>query len=152
MKLKAKVSRENKVLVSVYTERQEPRVAVNRVQRDDVNKTVRNQWKKEIANKGYNRRTELLKYSQRLRKSAQSPASPYLPTPEPISLVNLRAKPKGARFTSCFGNLIQRSRKALTSFQPKNKRQNQNQSSGSTKNANDNKRIRRIRLLKFTCT
>lgn len=72
----------------MYSERQEPRLAVNRYQRDDVNKAVRNQWKQDIANKGYSRRTELLKYSQRLRKSARSPASPYIRTPEPISAKN----------------------------------------------------------------
>ncbi|XP_011650374.1 uncharacterized protein LOC105434777 isoform X1 [Cucumis sativus] len=182
----ATVSKENKVLVTVYSEKQEPRLPVNRYQRDNVNKVVRNQWKQDTANKGYNRRTELLKYSQRLRKSARSPASPYIRTPEPIplknkqpiarsiainlvctsfSLVNLCGKPKGPRFTSCFGNLIQRSYKALTSFQPKKDRQKQNQSSGSTKKVNEVKNSEskskntmdkvkgsRIRLLTFTCT
>ncbi|KAL0550436.1 hypothetical protein IC582_014949 [Cucumis melo] len=176
----ATVSKENKVLVTVYSEKQEPRLPVNRYQRANVNKVVRNQWKQDTANKGYNRRTELLKYSQRLRKSARSPASPYIRTPEPIPLknkqpiarsiainllVNLCGKPKGPRFTSCFGNLIQRSYKALASFQPKKDRQKQNQSSGSTKNVNEVKNSeskskntidkvkgRRIRLLTFTCT
>lgn len=76
------------MLVTVYSERQEPILAVNRYQRDDVNKAVRNQWKQDATNKGYNRRTELLKYSQRLRKSARSPASPYIRTPEPIPSKN----------------------------------------------------------------
>lgn len=86
----AKLCKEKVVLVSVYVERPRKRRVSSNNRHHHHHQYVHHSIKQEVtlnkhgdvAGKGYNRRAELLLYSQRLRQSGPSPeSSPSEPNP-----------------------------------------------------------------------
>ncbi|KAK6262813.1 hypothetical protein QUC31_008629 [Theobroma cacao] len=122
------------VLVTVYAEKPRRSVSSNH-QHNRQHHYLHHTIKQELikhggAGKGYNRRAELLHYSQRLRESARSAASTALQS-KPVSsndqqasnkIVAVQRKPKCSRTPACFDNwgiLIPRFLRSLTTLQAK---------------------------------
>ncbi|XVF13486.1 hypothetical protein REPUB_Repub08aG0211800 [Reevesia pubescens] len=119
----ATCSKEKAVLVTVYVEKQRRRAPSNH--HYQLHHTI-----KQAAGKGYNRRAELLHYSQRLRDSARSAASTHLQS-KPVSsndqqpsneTITVERKPKYSKTPACFdrwGILIPSFLRSLMTLQPK---------------------------------
>ncbi|KAI4327193.1 hypothetical protein L6164_019683 [Bauhinia variegata] len=107
--------------------------------------TFRREVVQGTAGKGYDRKAELLRYSQRLRQSARSaPSIPLLSNKQIpnnnrqlIKIVPSQRKPKTSEKPSCFGNwklTIPSFLRSLTSTKSKKKRKRSGLSSSQTRN------------------
>ncbi|XWS38656.1 hypothetical protein CRYUN_Cryun19dG0149600 [Craigia yunnanensis] len=135
--------KEKAVLVTVYREKPRKRTSSNHQHRHYLHHTIKQ------AGKGYNRRAELLHYSQRLRESAGSAASTPLQS-KPVSsidqqpsnkIITVQRKPKYSKTSACFDNwgiLIPSFLRSLKNLQAK-KPGNKNKNGGSTSSNNNNK-------------
>ncbi|XWS49175.1 hypothetical protein CRYUN_Cryun13aG0141300 [Craigia yunnanensis] len=151
---RATCCKDKAVLITVYVEKPRMRASSNHQNHHHHQHYLHHTIKKELiqhkhggADRGYNRRAELLHYSQRLRESARSSSSTPLQS-KPVSsndqqpsnkIITVQRKPKYSKTPACFDNwgiLIPGFLRSLTNLQAKKTGKKNN---GGSTSSNNNK-------------